>query len=1206
MHFLNDTHKIRIFFLFLVISTTPGKSAFIPDSLLAKHSIIRSFEQSKILYTSPNYSLAFDQSGIMFLGQQDKISIHNGKSWKQVFIKGQVLLTASSNNLIYFATGRQLGYLLPDSSLEFSPRFIEFAFQGDTALNGNIRKIAAIGKNIYIQTDSSLYCYDSKDLKILDRDFSDGRIFLCRQNLVCLKGRTHACIYLGSNLIFKQDLALNDISLILPYKNGFLLFTREGTCFSSDDSLQNNRRFGGFSIPGAAKGFYLNQGEYIVSGSSDQIWRFFEDGAGFFSLLKNELPAGNEILEIIPEPSGNIWILKERSLYRIEYPSSLNKIADLNGITNNINDIEISDNQLFISSSSGLIKIDPLSGNIATTDIHEPVYQLFSGKGILFACAVDRIFIIRNDTVKYVLPGVMLDVSMDPRNNLHYVSFPGKIQIFSGAEGNINSLGVLELPFNPVKMVSLDSLLWMTDGKSIYSLQPFIDMERKTIFTEYNGFSGISDLFLWDGRLHVLSKNKIFSLANDKFEYERVLTDEFVKGDFIRIHRDIDNNLIFLSKNLNNKLAISLGNSKYLSNTDINLPFQGGPGFPGIAARLIRDEIVLLAYGTGVYSKNLHKSFQSKRSFETIITKIEAGEQSLFLGVSYNYFRVPLRNTLNTIPYSRNDLKIELSTTNYLDPEVRYQYYIEGSGKLWSEWVTHPVLELKNLHEGEYELRLRSKDLYNETSPVTTLIFRILPPFYRSWWAYLIYCLSAGILLFMAYKSYLLYRHKRREESPVKVNTLPEPGSIPVIHSTPGMDEKGKKYDFFSNIDEDKDKEKTRWEKYEMVTVLFSDIQGFTKIAESMNPESLIDELDRFFFHFDSVVEKYNIEKIKTIGDAYMAAGGIPKKTNTNPIEVVLAALEMQNYMKQLKKTKIDIWDLRIGIHSGPVIAGIIGHKKRSFDIWGDTVNTASRMESTGEPGKVNISSETYKLVKDYFICDYRGKLPVKYKGNIDMYFVRGLRPELSINLAGLPNRKFFLKLQILRLNDLEEEVFSKLEAELHKDLYFHTVSYARHLYQHSELITKAAGVDLEETLLIKTASLLMNTGYTEVYENHENRSAIFARTILQEYNYSEKQITLISNLILSTKWPPDPRNVLEMILYDIKMEYLGRADYTRLYKLLFLEQNQYLKSVDEQEFKRRQIKVLEQYKYYTESARRLREVTPEEQIERIKDDDWK
>jgi adenylate cyclase len=578
----------------------------------------------------------------------------------------------------------------------------------------------------------------------------------------------------------------------------------------------------------------------------------------------------------------------------------------------------------------------------------------------------------------------------------------------------------------------------------------------------------------------------------------------------------------------------------------------------------------------------------------------------LFNGISYDFFRVPMRTSLDNIPYNHNDIRIELSSTNYLDNKVNYQYLLKGYDKIWSEWSNNPYIYLQNLKEGQYDLKIRSKNYLNETSDVTYLFFRIKPPFYRSWWAYLFYAISSGILLFMAYKTYLLNLHKAREITIKKDEEYYNPNRVPVIINNVDPATNGKKFDFFSNIDEDKVKDKTRWDKYAMVTVLFSDIQGFTKIAESMNPELLIDELDRFFFHFDSVVEKYNIEKIKTIGDAYMAAGGIPKKSITNPIEVVLAALEMQNYMKQLKKSKIDIWDLRIGIHSGPVIAGIIGHKKRSFDIWGDTVNTASRMESSGEPGKVNISSETYKFVKDYFLCDYRGKLPVKYKGNIDMYFVKGLRPELSINLVGLPNRKFFLKLQLLRLSDLEEVVFSKLEAELHKNLYFHNFEYAKRLYEHSSLLAKASELDLEETLLIRTSALLLNVGYTEGYVNQENRSAEYARNILPEYSYSEKQITVITNLILSTKWPPEPGNLLEMVLYDTKMDYVGRADYLRLYKLIFLEQNQYMKSVDVNEFKRKQLDIIRQYEFFTESARRLREISVEDQISKIKDDDWK
>ncbi len=179
---------------------------------------------------------------------------------------------------------------------------------------------------------------------------------------------------------------------------------------------------------------------------------------------------------------------------------------------------------------------------------------------------------------------------------------------------------------------------------------------------------------------------------------------------------------------------------------------------------------------------------------------------------------------------------------------------------------------------------------------------------------------------------------------------------------------------------------------YEMVSVLFTDFKGFTVATEHMNPTEVIRELDKCFGAFDQICEKYGLEKIKTIGDAYMCAGGIPIENNTNHIDAVRAGLEIQAFMQNLRKEREargePYWELRLGINTGPLVAGVVGTKKFAYDIWGDTVNTAARMESSGVPNMVNISGATYKLIKDLFVCEYRGKLPAKNKGDVDMYFV--------------------------------------------------------------------------------------------------------------------------------------------------------------------------------------------------------------------------
>ena len=191
-----------------------------------------------------------------------------------------------------------------------------------------------------------------------------------------------------------------------------------------------------------------------------------------------------------------------------------------------------------------------------------------------------------------------------------------------------------------------------------------------------------------------------------------------------------------------------------------------------------------------------------------------------------------------------------------------------------------------------------------------------------------------------------------------------------------------------------KEKGKATPQSYEMVTVLFTDFKGFTNIAEKMTAEQVIAELDYCFLNFDKIVDKYDLEKIKTIGDAYMCAGGVPVANTTNPHDAIMVGLEMQEFMhkwKEAKKAKNEpYFELRLGIHTGKVVAGVVGTKKFAYDIWGDAVNIAARMESSGEVAKVNISGTTYELVKDKFTATYRGKVAAKNKGDIDMYFIEG------------------------------------------------------------------------------------------------------------------------------------------------------------------------------------------------------------------------
>jgi class 3 adenylate cyclase len=393
--------------------------------------------------------------------------------------------------------------------------------------------------------------------------------------------------------------------------------------------------------------------------------------------------------------------------------------------------------------------------------------------------------------------------------------------------------------------------------------------------------------------------------------------------------------------------------------------------------------------------------------------------------------------------------------------------------------------------------------------------------------------------------------------------------------------------------------------KFNMATVLFSDIHGFSKLVEKIDSSSVMDELDEIMYEFDAIVTRYKIEKIHTIGDTFMCAGGIPVKNITNPIDVVMAALEMKNYLENYEKNKRGadnrIWDLKIGIHTGPVTATISGKKKVNYDIKGDTVNTASRVEAVSENGGIIISVMTNELVKEFFDCEYFGKLPVKYKGDLQMYTVTGLKPEFSVDGKGVtPNEAFRIKFGLIQFTDIQEIILDKLERELPDYLFYHNVKHTVDVVTEVELIGWGEGCSDEEILLLKTAGLFHDVGHTVTYDGHEYEGTIIAREMLPKYNYSPEQIEKICAIIMSTKLPPKPTNLLEDIICDSDLDYLGRSDFIPVSNTLFEELKAQKKMGSLNDWNKIQVKFISGHQYFTKTARSLREVNKQLQIERI------
>jgi len=345
------------------------------------------------------------------------------------------------------------------------------------------------------------------------------------------------------------------------------------------------------------------------------------------------------------------------------------------------------------------------------------------------------------------------------------------------------------------------------------------------------------------------------------------------------------------------------------------------------------------------------------------------------------------------LTYEEKVFSFEFSALHYAAPDQnQYAYKLEGFDDNWQNIEHRRFTSFTNLPHGEYVFRVKAanKDgVWNEEG--TKVRISIAPPPWKTWWAYTIYSF-VGIGMIAGFVQLRIEKERKKKRRLQRQNEKLE---VLVGERTKELKKEKEKSDrLLYNIlpakvaEELKEMGTTSPQQFQEATILFTDFKEFTSVASTMPADDLVRELDEIFQHFDSIVEEHGLEKIKTIGDAYMAAGGVPKETDDHAVQTVDAAFDMLRYIEERNEHSSVKWQMRAGVHTGSVIAGVVGRRKFTYDLWGDTVILASRMEEAGTEGKVNISAVTHSLVKDDFVCEYRGKVDALGKGKLDMYYV--------------------------------------------------------------------------------------------------------------------------------------------------------------------------------------------------------------------------
>lgn len=568
--------------------------------------------------------------------------------------------------------------------------------------------------------------------------------------------------------------------------------------------------------------------------------------------------------------------------------------------------------------------------------------------------------------------------------------------------------------------------------------------------------------------------------------------------------------------------------------------------------------------------------------------------------------------------------------------QIEYRYILEGSDEDYNYIGTENSIHFSSLFPGEYTLKIYPKSSYGNWSKTPTSIrIIVLPPFWMTGWFLTILII---LLLMMGY-GYYRYRQEKHRRRLVRLEMKIVERTKEIRTQNEKIEKQNQKIQRQKEkVEEQKkllesEKEKvdrllhnilpeetandlktagtTSARAYSRVSVMFTDFVGFTKIAEHMPPIDLLNRLDMYFSKFDEIIEKWNLEKIKTVGDAYLCAGGMPIRTKENPIQTVLAGLEIQQFMKEQAKTdrKNDTvpWQLRLGINTGEVVAGVVGRKRFAYDIWGATVNLAQRMEANGSAGKVNISESTYEVIEPYFECTLRGEVMTKNSGLVNMYYVDRIKPELSEDDEGIiPNERFWKIVELhiysaINYMKAERTIMNLLEEKLPPNLHYHSIAHTKDVCAAAERFALLEGITDEDLFILKSAATYHDAGFIERYDKNEPIGVLLAQEHLPKHGYSEQQIKMVEDLIYATQIPHNPKNKLEEIICDADLDYLGRDDFHEIADKLRLELRENDKIQSDRQWDEIQVKFLTAHRYFTASAIKLRKEKKLKNLEEIK-----